>query len=110
MPRVFGVLVAIPILVSEVFMVPMLGVHPYVKLTAAFQTRRFVTCIAVACRAARGRQRRLALQLDVMVDSANCTRTLVPRPFAPAPMATVASYRRAISSTMASPNPLPVSG
>jgi hypothetical protein len=29
--------VAIPILLSEVFMVLILGVEPYVKLTAAFQ-------------------------------------------------------------------------
>jgi hypothetical protein len=37
MPPAFGLLAAIPILLSEVFMVLMLGAQPYVKLTAAFQ-------------------------------------------------------------------------
>jgi hypothetical protein len=37
MPPAFGLLVVIPILVSEVFMVWMLGAQPYVKLTVVSQ-------------------------------------------------------------------------
>jgi len=36
-PPAFGLIAAIPILVSEVFMVWMLGVKPYVKLTGVSQ-------------------------------------------------------------------------
>jgi hypothetical protein len=37
MPPAFGLLAAIPILVSEVFMAWMLGAQPYVKLTGVSQ-------------------------------------------------------------------------